>query len=272
MGSIIEVFPRNDAGRPLRRNIALGTEPVSATGAPKVRATRLVDYAAIRALQREAHPRGAGFTLQQLESRRRAFPDGQLVAERDGQIVGAASALVVQWDDYALHPTWKAVTGDGYFSTHDTVGLTLYGADVVIDIGRHGAGAGRALFQAQRRLCRKLNLRRIISAVHLGAYHEHRDEMSPELYAQRVIWGDLFDPQLRLHLAHGFQYCGILRDYHPEDLESHGNAALVVWLNPFHTPDEPPALRSDSFSSADSSWSGAPPLVLHPKGSMDGSL
>ncbi len=242
MGSIIEVFPRGDAGRPLRRNIAWRTQPAPATGAPpRVRATRLVDYSAIRALQREAHPRGAGFTLQQLESRRRAFPEGQLVAERDGQVVGAASALVVQWDDYALDPTWKVVTGDGSFSTHDTAGLTLYGADVVIDIGRHGAGVGRTLFQAQRRLCRKLNLRRIISAVHLGAYHEHRGEMSPELYAQRVIWGDLSDPELRLHLAHGFQYCGILRDYHPEDFDSHGNAALVVWLNPFYTPNEPPA-------------------------------
>ena len=51
--------------------------------------------------------------------------------------------------------------------------------------------------------------------------------------------------QLRLHLRFalglGFQFCGVIREYLPEDRESGGNAALLVWLNPLYSPAEPPA-------------------------------
>lgn len=215
-------------------------------GALRVRAARLEDYAAIRGLQREAHPGVPACTLKQLESQRHAFPEGQLVAQCDGEVVGAAGTLVVQWDDYALDHTWKSITGDGYFTTHDTAGRTLYGAGVFVDLMRRGSGIGRALFQAQRRLCRNLNLRRIIGAVRLAGYAAVKDEMSAELYAKRVIWGDLEDAGLRLHVAQGFQYCGIIRNYLPEDFESGGHAALMVWLNPLYCPAEPPAKNAET--------------------------
>ena len=241
MGSIIEVFPRRNTGRLSRGAGAWRGAPVAVSGTARVRPARVTDYAAIRTLQRQAHSNGTEYSLPQLESQRHAFPEGQLVAERDGEVVGAASSLVVQWDDFLLDPTWKSVTGDGYFSTHDTKGRTLYGAEVVVDLARRGAGVGRVLFQAQRRLCRRLNLRRIISAVPLGGYHEFRDEMPPELYAQRVLWGDIPDAALRLQMSQGFQYCGIIHNYLPDDGASDGNAALIVWLNPFYSPNEPPA-------------------------------
>jgi GNAT superfamily N-acetyltransferase len=241
LGSIIEVFPgTHDARGRQRVTDAWRTAPTG-NGAVKVRAARLEDYAAIRALQRQAHPTIAAWTLKQLESQRHAFPEGQLVAETDGVVVGAASSLVVQWDDYVLDHTWRSVTGDGYFTTHDTAGRTLYGAEVVVNLSRRGAGVGRALYQAQRRLCRKLNLRRIISAARLPGYHAVKGSMSPELYAQRVIWGDIEDAVLRFQMSQGFQYCGIIADYLPQDAESCGNAALIVWLNPLFSPTEPPA-------------------------------
>ena len=242
MGSIIEVFPRNrDVARRQRAAGAWRTAPVSGSGPIRVRPTRLEDYAAIRALQRQSESRIAGWTLKQLESQRSAFFEGQLAAVCDGEIVGAASCLVVKWDKYVLEPTWRNLTGDGFFTTHDAAGRTLYCADVVVDLTRRGAGAARALYQAQRRLCRKLNLRRIIGAARLPGYAAVQETMSPELYAQRVLWGDVADPGLRFRMAQGFQYCGIIRDYLPEDVESCGNAALIVWLNPLYSPTEPPA-------------------------------
>jgi ribosomal protein S18 acetylase RimI-like enzyme len=243
LGSIIEVFPgKRGAGRRQQRAAAAWrSAPLPGSGAVRVRAAKLEDFAAIRALQRLSQPGMPEWTLKQFESHRSAFPEGQLVAVTDGDVVGAASSLVVQWDEYALDHTWKSVTGDGFFTTHDTAGRTLYGTDVVVDISRRGAGIARALYQAQRRLCRKLNLRRIISAARLAGYHAASAEMTPETYAQRVIWGDIEDANLRLPMSQGFQFCGIIRDYLPEDVESEGNAALVVWLNPLYSPTEPPA-------------------------------
>jgi GNAT superfamily N-acetyltransferase len=219
--------------------------PLRGGGAVRVRASKLEDYAAVRALQRAAQPHMAAPTLKQFEARRLAFPEGQLVAECDGEVVGAAGALVVQWDGYALDATWKAITGDGSYSTHDPDGRTLFVAESFADFSRRGFGAGRALNQALRKLCRRANLRRIIGAARLPAYDAVKDSMSPELYAQRVIWGDIDDPQLRFPMTQGFHYCGILQNYQPADLESGGHAALMVWLNPMYSPPRPPAFETE---------------------------
>ena len=241
MGSI-EAFPgSHNAAKRQRVVSAWRRAPVPGSGVVRVRSARLEDYAAIRALQREAHAGIPEGSLKQFESHRNAFPDGQLVAAIDGVVVGAASCLVLRWENYELRPTWKRVTGDGLFTTHDTAGRTLFCADLVLDLARRGSGIGRALFQAQRRLCRKLNLRRIIASARLPGYRQVRSTMPPELYAQRVIRGDIHDAHLRLPLSQGFQYCGIVEDYLPEDRDSCGHAALLVWLNPLFSPAGPPA-------------------------------
>jgi GNAT superfamily N-acetyltransferase len=238
----VEVFPGGpNASRRRRVASAWRGAPVPGTAAIRVRTARLEDFAAIRALQRLAHPAAPAATLKQFESQTKAFPEGQLVAIADGEIVGAASCLVVQWDDHALEHTWKSVTGDGFFTTHDTAGRTLYATQAVMDFPRHGAGVARALYQAERRLCRNLNLRRIIAAARLAGYAAVKDAMTAEHYARRVIWGDIDDPQLRVPMSQGFQYCGVIRGYLPGDADSCGNAALIVWLNPLYSPAEPPA-------------------------------
>ena len=202
---------------------------------------RIDDSAAVRALQRQAAPGVEPWSLQQLESQRHIFPEGQLIAEAGGLVVGAASTLVVKWDNYAVDHTWRSVTGDGFFTTHDPHGRTLYATEVTADVTRRGFGVGRALIQAQRRLCRRMNLRRIIAAARMPGYRELKDEMSPEMYAMKVIWGDIVDPVLRFPMTQGFHYCGVIHDYLPADFQSCGHAALLVWLNPLYAPPRPPA-------------------------------
>ncbi|HEX5634163.1 MAG TPA: hypothetical protein VFX50_13080, partial [Gemmatimonadales bacterium] len=75
----------------------------------------------------------------------------------------------------------------------------------------------------------------------LPGYGALRESHSPELYAMKVIWGEIADPALRLALAHGFQYCGVVHGFRPEDEPSAGHAALLAWLNPLHAPPTPPA-------------------------------
>lgn len=235
MGSIIEVFPRGG-----RRGLAWRSVPLPGTGRVRVRQARLEDYAAIRALQREATPQLAGSTLRHLESQRQAFPEGQLVAVGADRIAGAASSLIVPWEDHAEGQSWRMVTADGSFATHDPRASTLLCAELLAADGR-GVDVARSLYRTLRRLARKLNLRRIVAASRMPGYHRVRDEMSPETYAERVIWGAASDPALKVPLADGFQYCGVVRNYLPEDLESAGHAALLVWLNPAYSPTEPPA-------------------------------
>ena len=215
------------------------TGPTSATTPLVVRLTRPEDFAAVRDLQRAAYPEIEPWSDEQFAAQVAAFADGQMVAEQNGRVIGASSSLVVRWDDYGVNHTWKAITGDGYFTTHDPSGLTLYGAEVVVNAKRRGNGIGRALYKARRRLCESLNLRRIIAAGRLPGYREVKEVMSPELYAMRVVWGDIPDPVLRFQMSQGFHFCGVVHNYLPEDAPSCGNGALIVWLNARYAP--PPA-------------------------------
>ena len=229
MGSI-QVFPR----RPPAAAPARGwTDSVSTSAPLEVRDARLEDYGAIRPLVK--------MTLRQFEDRRAAFPEGQQVAARDGEIVGFASALTLKWDQYGIDHHWKEITGDGHFTTHDPAGGTLYGVDLAVDPERGGFAAARALLQARRRLCRRRNLCRVIAPVRLAGYAALLREMPPERYVMRVIWGDLEDPWLRFHMSIGMQYCGVVHGYLPDDTASGGHAALLAWLNPLHSPLGPPA-------------------------------
>ena len=241
MGSV-QVFPRAPTARTIAD--AWRTAPIPGSGAVRVREARLEDYAALRALQRRAAPYAPPCSLRQLESRLLAFPEGQLVAVCDAQVIGMASCLLLRWDDLYVEHTWRGITADGFFTAHDADGQTLYGAELVVDSSRRGFSAARSLHQARRRLCRRLNARRVVTTARLAGYRAIRDVLTPELYAVRVILGEMAEPGMRFQMSQGFQYCGTLRGYLPEDTDSGGHAALMAWINPLHAPAGPPACEN----------------------------
>lgn len=197
------------------------------------------DIAAAIDLQQRVYKAVPAFQTEQFKSLLGHFPKGQFASELDGQLIGLAVSLVISWDDYSLHHTWGEVTNSGLFDTHDMSGRTLYGAEVCVDPDSRGQGVGHLLYEARRRLCRAMNLKRIIAGGRLPGYRKHAAHMSPEEYARRVIWGDFRDSVLGFQLGEGFDYCGILHGYLPTDPDSIGNAALIVWLNPDYDPQRP---------------------------------
>ena len=197
-----------------------------------VRHTRREDIPRLIDLQRRTYVTIPPWSEEKFASQIRNFPQGQVVAEVDGRLVGAACSLVVLWDDWSVEHSWKEITGDGLFETHNPHGRTLYGAEVFVDRKLRGMGVGRELYRARRRICRALNLKRIIACGRLPGYAEHADAMSVDMYCKMVLWGDLTDPVLSFQLHEGFRFCGIVENYLPEDAESRGNASLIVWLNP----------------------------------------
>ena len=158
-----------------------------------------------------------------------------MVATLDGKIVGAANSLIVNMGPDPLRPhTWTGATDNGYFTNHDALGDTLYGADVYAHPDKRGQGVGALLYEARRALCRRLNLRRILTGGRLWNYPEHA-ELSPEEYAFRVSAGELTDLVLSFQLREGFILRGILNNY-LRDQRSKNHAALLEWLNPDYRP------------------------------------
>lgn len=204
-----------------------------------VRHMRAADIAKLIEIQERVYPGLGGWRREQLESQLKVFPQGQLVACLGARVAGAASSLIVKWDDYGTGHTWKEVTGGGSFTTHDPTARTLYGAEVFADPELRRLGIGRKLYEARRQLCRAMNLRRIMACGRMPNYHRHAAAMTPEEYAMRVIWGDLTDAVLLFQLREGFQYCGVVHGYLPSDAESCGHATIIVWLNERYQADRP---------------------------------
>lgn len=215
--------------------------PMPGPAMVQVRAARAEDFAMVHSLHRRAHPDRPAIAMRTIESQRHHFAEGQLVAERQGEIVGAASALVLDWEAHALAPRRESITAADTFASHDPRGDTLFAADTFVDVASRGAGVGRALLQARRQLCRRLNLRRVVTIAPLTGYAAQHGRVPVERFAMRVVMGDLPEAFMQFHLAQGFQFCGVARDYEPGDLASGGHGAILAWLNPHYTPPGPPA-------------------------------
>ncbi len=213
-----------------------------------IRHTRFEDIPELAALQKRAYPpEMPPWSRTKFEQQLENFPLGQIVAELDGRLVGCASSLIVLWDDWCDAHTWKEITASGTFYNHNPDGRTLYGAEVFVAPEIRGKGLGHALYEGRRKLCRAMNLKRIIACGRLPGYHRHASEMGPEDYAKRVVWGDFRDPVLGFQLKEGFHYCGVIEDYLPEDRESGGHASLIVWLNPAYDPEHPTHIPEEAI-------------------------
>lgn len=178
------------------------------------------------------------WTIAQLSNHLRLFPQGQLVAEENGQILGAVSSLIIDLgtDPYRTH-TYAGITDGGYFHNHDPEGDSLYGADVYVHPDARGKGIGHALYQARRDLCKRLNLRRIIAGGRIHGYHEHAADKTAEAYIRSVENGEIKDLVLSFQLREGFVVRGVMKNYIQDPL-SHNHATFLEWLNSDYQPTD----------------------------------
>jgi GNAT superfamily N-acetyltransferase len=155
------------------------------------------------------------------------FPEGQLVATRDGRIVGALSTLIVR-GKHALAPhTWTKITSDGLFTGHDPGGDTLYLADIYVAPEAWGTRVGPFLYEALKGLCREQGLARIVAGGRLWSYSQYAG--TPEQYVEAVQRGEIEDRVLTSQLRAGFKVKGILPGY-LHDARSRSYATLLEWV------------------------------------------
>ena len=238
-----------------------------------VRNTRPDDIAAIQSMCRAVYRCTQPWSEDQLLSHQRVFPEGQFVAEQTstGRVLGMASSLIVDWDDYDFDASWREFTDRGYFTNHEPVyGRTLYGAEVMVPPESQGMGIGKKLYQARRDLVQRLKLRRIRAGSRLRGYDRYADQMSPVEYVQKVIAGELGDPTLSFQLKQGFHVLAVVSKYLRDDPESRGYAALIEWLNPdVATPADYVAIdpRFSRFHDRNAQWLKIARQASHPEGS-----
>lgn len=167
----------------------------------------------------------------QLKAHIARFPEGALCAEVDGVIAGSCTSLIIKFDPEHPHHTWAEVADNGYISTHDPNGDTLYGIDMAVHPDYRRRGIARRMYEARYDLVRRLGLKRFLAGGRMPGYGGYADRMSPEEYADRVIRGELIDPVLTPQLRAGLRPVAVLRGYLPDE-ESRDAALLLEWPNP----------------------------------------
>jgi hypothetical protein len=219
-----ELQPPGDTDEPLHHRL-------------KLRCLEASDYDAIREIMDAVYDRSGGaWTRKQFASMLDRFPEGQFCIEDNGRVVAAALSLIVDYKRYGDFHTHEQITGNGYFTTHDPHGDSLYGVDVFVH-----PRLGRRLYDARKDLCRNLNLRRIIFGGRIPNYDKYSATLTPQAYIERVKNREIYDPVLTFQLSNDFHVRRVITGYLPEDEESHAYAVISQWIN-IHHQSEAPAL------------------------------
>jgi len=194
------------------------------------------DYDAVVNLQKKCFPEMKTWTREQFDSLVTIFPEGQLCIVLNKNIIASCCSLIVDFDEYHETHTWRDITGQGYATTHDPHGDTLYGIEIMVDPEFRGHKLSRRLYNQRKKLARKLNLKRIILGGRIPAYHKYAAKMSARRYVEKVLDKIIYDPVLTAQLANGFVLKRLIADYLPSDEESKGYATFLEWINMDYMP------------------------------------
>lgn len=192
-------------------------------------------FVEIQELCRKVYPFSKPWSIEQLESHRSYFPDGQLIVieKNSGKVVGLAFSLIIDWNDYSPQDNWQDFTSGGYFHNHNPKkGKTLYGAEVMVDPEYRGQGIGRLLYEGRQQIVEDYELKRIRAGARIRGYSKFKDKMTPHEYVCAVVEGKIYDPTLSFQLGRGFKVIDVAPNYLFNDPESLGFAAVIEWLNP----------------------------------------
>jgi predicted amidohydrolase len=162
------------------------------------------------------------------------FPEGQVVIKINNELAGCALSIVVNYDDFDEHHTYREITGNYTFETHNFDGDMLYGIDVFIKSEYRGLRLGRRLYDYRKELAEKLNLRGISFGGRIPNYHEYADALSPKEYIEKVKRKEIHDPVLNFQMSNDFYPTKVLQGYLEGDAASNEYAVLLKWDNIYY--------------------------------------
>jgi len=164
------------------------------------------------------------------------FPEGQVAIMVNNEIAGCAMSIIIDSTQFEEKHTYKEVTGNFFFNTHDSKGDKLYGIDIFIRPKYRGLRLGRRLYDYRKEQCEKLNLKGILFGGRIPRYFEHADTLSPREYIEKVKRKEIHDPVLDFQMSNDFHPVRVIHGYLEGDADSKEYAVLLEWDNVYYEP------------------------------------
>jgi predicted amidohydrolase/GNAT superfamily N-acetyltransferase len=206
----------------------------------ELRNLKIEDYIDLKETMKQAYSdmNGQHWKEESIVKLLNVFPEGQLCVVVDEKVVAVALALIIDYEKFGDVHTYRQITGDYTFNTHDPYGNVLYGIDVFVHPDYRGLRLGRRLYEARKELCETLNLKSIMAGGRIPNYSKYASELTPRQYINKVKSKELTDPTLTFQLSNDFHVKKILTNYLEGDKSSVEYATLLEWNNIYYTQDE----------------------------------
>jgi len=196
----------------------------------------LADYEALKEAMIESYTTmpNAYWREHHIKKLLKAFPEGQVVLKVNNQVAGCALSIIVAEEQVEEEHTYKEITGNYSFDTHNPSGNILYGIEVFIKPEFRGLRLGRRLYDYRKELCETLNLKSIVFGGRIPEYHKYAHELTPKQYIEKVKRKELYDPVLSFQIANDFHPSRVMRKYLEGDRASNEYAILLEWDNIYY--------------------------------------
>ena len=202
----------------------------------ELRNLKLADYADLKESMQKSYSRleEPSWEKKDIAKLLKLFPEGQICVVVNDKMVGCALSLIVDYGKFGDNHSYRQITGNYSFDTHNKNGDVLYGIDIFIHPDYRGMRLGRRLYEARKELCENLNLRAIIAGGRIPNYKSYAEKLKPKDYIEKVRLKEIHDPVLSFQLANNFHVKKVLTNYLEDDTESLEYATLIEWNNIYY--------------------------------------
>lgn len=197
-----------------------------------LRNATVADAVAIHRVELQSWPAGLAATLEQIRARLEVYPDGQWVAERDGEVLGAVFAQrITQHFLDTVPKRYAALTTDGTFERSHCPGGSVYQlVGVAVAPIHRKLGLGRRLVDQQLKFARGLTgIQRVLGFTRPLGFHRAAEADIKRYIAMRAATGSPLDPMLAFHVEAGAVVVSVHADFRPADDQARGYGVLIEY-------------------------------------------
>jgi len=198
----------------------------------RLRRARKKDVNQVVMVDNQSWPRPLWTSREQFLSRLKTFPEGFIVADNGGHIIGVITSMRTRREWIIREqPSWREVTDDGYIAgTHDPGGDCLFLIAVNVSPEVRGVTLGNRLIDAEIELAASLEgIESVLGYTRVPRYKRFAEMPIDRYIKMQRRSGEPYDSVLRFHVRNGAEILHPIKDGRPEDADSLGYGVLISY-------------------------------------------